>query len=547
MKGLRSNYLLIFILLIIIGCSPDEEENLSNKKVENKIVVDKTNVKTYEVVRLTSEESLESSYSAKFGDESVKLIRASDTTLIFNIPPVEAGNYILKSELGHLDFTVSETSVTPSLEAYVADIFDNRMTTLENYSPFILKPEEKERSKSFVEASQDLYASLTKEEQRLTILFFAANMQEFFAPEISYFDNRARNKNQQICSKDNFKVYYSCRADLLAYQAKVFAKRSKMFLEMLALAGVSAYLAPASVGLGLAGAGIAVVTAAYLFMTDVLPSFLAFKDELVWFLQANWIFTQALFNTVEGVFISESPTRTNLTPGYRSINSNDKDISAGTKNFITGFENLNKYWGRLAELFGFKKEYVNNWKAANLNKEDIKISNISNENVAYVDHDAETITFRSLSGEKEYFTYTITVNKEGFEHSREINAAVENPAAKWQGSYNYRSATFVVTKLGAIENIWIDIPEAAEMNALLAGLSFDLKLFDQDFKEMWFSSSITNHSSFHRASLTVKFSNKSGERRVSRLIIRIFMDASSDVYHTFTSFGDYYYEDGSSS
>ena len=216
------------------------------------------------------------------------------------------------------------------------------------------------------------------------------------------------------CPKVDFQSYYGCLASNLGDEALNIAWSSGKVLVMLGLAEITASLAPATFGISAVGTTLAAGAAGYLLATQVLPAMTRFKQFVGPFLKANWIFTKTLFETVAEEFPSDVSVHLNLKPKFRSITPDDQDVNAGTAYFIGAMATMKGYWDKLTAMFGSLPSYQNNEESTTLETNEVSISGISNPNVQYVGNKGQSVTFKSLSGNEETFTYDITVSKEGF-------------------------------------------------------------------------------------------------------------------------------------
>ncbi len=464
--------LLIFLLLtgaLSNSCKDKYDQDPDNEYLGN-VLPDKTDVKTYEIVNLIVHEDLADKYQATFGSSSIELLKTSDTTLTFYVPNISNGSVLLKFELATIRYNVAETAEI-KVDQFITDITYNFDTQIESLNPSTTdEMEEVNRLKKDRQEVIQLCNSLTDDEKRQTILFYEANKEVFKSFATTRFTVLARPENvpstQRIiqssdahqymqelnnifhssneytndlqielkattvmssrsnCPKIDFKSYYGCTAETLGHAAVDLKNASKEFLGMLALAGVSAYLAPASFGLSAIGTTLALGTAGYLLFTEIRPAAIHFKNALISFLHANWIFTKSLFIVTAEIFHDQLSTSLNLKPSFRSITTNDSDINAGSGYFISAMNSLTEYWNKLKTLFGDLPAYKNTETPTILATNEIKISNISNANVQYLGNTGQSVKFKSLSGNEENFSYNITVSKEGFVEEKTLSGKV---------------------------------------------------------------------------------------------------------------------------
>ncbi len=422
MNKLTSLLLAAFTLLAIGSCKKDSEP-ATNKNV----VAEKTNVQTFEIVSLIVHTPLKDKYDATFGSLKTELLKTSDTTLTFYVPDVAAGKASLKFDLATISFDVTKPAAVDAgqMIAAVSKNFDDQITRLHPSTP-----DEKAEVDELIKYKQEvlaLFNKLTDDEKRQAASFYEANkavFQSFANSTFTNLDAATQMKLQSDCPKTDFKTFYGCTADNLGSAATGLKNASKEFLKMLALAGTSAYLAPASFGLSAFGTTLALGTAGYLLITEVKPAVTHFKKSLYPFLGANWIFTKALFQATTEVFQDEVSTSLNLKPKFRSITSMDNDITPGSSYFVTAMASLSSYWNKLTSVFGSFPSYKNTEASTTLATSEISISNISNPNVQYFGHTGQSAKFKSLSGNEETFSYDIRVSKEGFVESKTLMGKV---------------------------------------------------------------------------------------------------------------------------
>jgi hypothetical protein len=195
---------------------------------------------------------------------------------------------------------------------------------------------------------------------------------------------------------------------------------SREFAKYAAITGLIAWAAPAAVGLY----APTTVYATYLFMTDVLPAAKHFVNSTQPFLEANWIFGQALFLSIVAVYNDQTLTDLKLLPKFRSLTSSDGLLTPACNFFIKSYANVSQSWNRLPSIFGSLPSYKNTDSVVTLATSDISISNISNPNVQLVSRSNQSVQFKTTSGKEESFTYTIQVNKQGFTETSTVSGKV---------------------------------------------------------------------------------------------------------------------------
>lgn len=429
----------IFSMTTINSCQKEkEQEPIPNQGV----TAEKTNVKTYEIINLITQVDLiylESKYSATFGSVAIELFKTSDSTLTFYIPDIAQGEASLRFELAEIKFVVTKTAdVNPNeLITGLTENFDLQVSLL---SPSTT--DEIAEINSIKQYKQEvilLFNSLTKDEKRQASLFYDANKEVFKSFAKSSFANLDASttmKRQSECPRTDFQSFYGCTAQNLGDAAIGLKKSSIEFLTMLTLAGVSAYLAPASFGLSAIGTTLALGTAGYLLITEVKPAVLRFKHSLFPFLEANWIFTGSLFRATTEVFKDQVSTSLNLKPAFRSLTSNDGYINSGSGYLISSMVSLREHWNKLTSIFGNFPAYMNTEASTTLASNEVSISNISNKNVQYIENKGQSVTFKSISEEEETFSYNLRVSKEGFTEQKILNGKVlaSDPCANGSAS-----------------------------------------------------------------------------------------------------------------
>ncbi len=417
-------------LTTINSCKKNKEQPVPNNQepVTNKIVTaEKTNVKTYEIINLIAHENLANKYSATFGSDTIELIKTSDSTLTFYVPDIAAGEVSLKFDLATIKFNVTKTveiNATQLIKNYTQK-FDTQVSLLNLSTPDEIA--EVNSLKQYKQEVISLFNSLTNDQKREAVMFYEANKEIFQSFANSTFSNLNASttmKLQSDCPRTDFKSFYGCTAENLGNAAVGLKNASKEFVEMLVLAGVSAYLAPASFGLTAFGTSLALGTAGYLLITELSPAALHFKNSLYPFLNANWVFSKALFQTTNEVFQDQINTSLNLTPKFRSLTLNDGNINSGIGYFISTMTSLSEYWNKLNAIFGNLPTYKNTEESTTLATNEVSISNISNSNVQYQSNTGQSVKFKSLSGNEENFTYKISVSKEGFVEEKTLTGKV---------------------------------------------------------------------------------------------------------------------------
>ena len=420
----RTLTLSLALALVTFNACKNEDENFLPKK---DVVAERKNVKTYEIVNIIARESLAGRYSGTFGSVSIELLKTSDSTLTFYVPDIAPGEAQLKFDLATIDFNVTKTQeVDPEqLISNFTQRFDAQIGLLNpSDDDEVAQVDEINEYKDEVLA---LFNSLTADEKRQAALFYEANRELFKSFANNTFTNLDASSSmrfQSDCPRTDFKTFYGCTAENLGNAAIGLKDASKEFLKMLALAGASAYLAPASFGLSAFGTTLALGTAGYLLITEVKPAAAHFKNSSLTFLKTNWIFSKALFEATTEVFEDQISTSLNLKPKFRSITPNDSDVSSESGFFISAMSSLNEYWAKLTAVFGNTPVYRNTEEVAILETKDVHVLSVSNANVEYSGVTGQSLTFRSLSGKEEAFDFRVRVSKEGFVEEKTLKGRV---------------------------------------------------------------------------------------------------------------------------
>lgn len=417
----------IVTLCFSYSCSKKEDEqeqiipdNTANVKPESASVL------SFQVANLVVKGGFTSLYKGTFGGQPVDIRLSGDTTLSFLVPDVAEGKHVLEFELGRITYTVTKPQVTDP-NKLITDMVANLDAQI-NKLPVTTTEQQDEVNdiKAYKQEVLKLYNSLTAEQKRQTAYFYEANkgvFRQFMSQVYTNLDGPT-SLRQSECPRVDFKSFYSCTADNLATSAIALKNSSKEFLKLMALAGISAYLAPASFGLSAISTTLAVGMAGYLLITEIRPAALTFKHSLKAFLGANWIFTKALFSVIRTEFETGLNTDMQLDASFHSIMDNDRDVNSSTNNFISALRSLQLQWDLLTQVFGSTPTYKGSLEQVTLNTNDITISNISNPNVQLVTRSNENVTFKSLSGKEESFSFHIKASKEGFVTEKDITAKV---------------------------------------------------------------------------------------------------------------------------
>jgi hypothetical protein len=440
----KNHVLFLISLLLALSCKKSEKD-VFNENLNLK--VSKTVVKPYEIVNLVFNDNLKTKYTGKFGDKGVEIIKTSDSTLSFFVPEIKSGIAVLKFELGDLKFTVSNLAEVNTIEVVntFSNLIDSKIGLLKNSS--LLEKMEVDSLKKYKSDVIKLFSSMPKDQQRQAALFYEANKEIFTAfsnhtfnnlnastttNSISVSDNNSEVLSQSDCPRTDFKTFYGCTADNLALSAFELKKVSVEFLKMVGMASVMAgvayntsVLGPVAWGITAVGISLPLGAAAFMLFTEIRPAVIQFKSSLYPFLRANWIFGKALFEAVTEVFQSEISASLNLLPKFRSMNSDDRNVSAGCSSFISSFASLKDDWDKLSSYFGVFPSYILSEQTTSLSSNDVVITNISSGNVQLLSNSGQDIKFKSLNGTDQSFTYKITVKKQGFIEEKTVNATLK--------------------------------------------------------------------------------------------------------------------------
>jgi hypothetical protein len=460
------------VILGMTAINSCKKDNGPEPDPDKSVTAEKTNVNTYEIINLIAHVNLADRYDATFSSIPIELLKTSDSTLTFYVPDIDEGEASLKFDLATINFNVTKTAEVDANQL-IADITQNFDTQTGLLNP--ITQDEIAEVNSLSQYKQEvisLFNSLTEDEKRQAVLFYEANKEvfkSFASNSFANLDDSTIMNKQSECPRTNFKSFYGCTAGNLGDAAIDLKNASKEFLTMLALAGVSAYLAPASFGLSASGTVLALGTAGYLLITEVRPAALHFKHSLFPFLNANWIFSKALFQATTEVFQDQTSTSLNLAPKFRSMTSNDGNVNSGSGYFINAMTTLSEYWNKLTAIFGNVPTYQNTEEPANLATNEISISNISNSNVQYLGNTGQSVKFKSLSGNEENFSYNISVSKEGFVEEKTVTGKVLASDPCTNGTMTAPVITSVQLECNANNNIAILVSFTANGTGAVIG------------------------------------------------------------------------------
>ena len=546
---------LILVSLLSLGCSVDKEDTEENfPDNADRLTLQNTDVQTYQLVEIKAEGPISESYSGKIGNESVEIYKNSDSTLVFTVPEMSAGVHELKFGLGTINLEVEETILDEELKSSFDKIFQYA-----EQSPLLDSSEDSQIKRNFISETKELYSSLTDDEKKEVYYFWQANLYRY------YYGVREENSDQRTssgkssinkqesCPTTNYKERFTCMAGNLSLYVDRKSNELKTVLDLFNSAGVDTYQSPENFVNSINGKELYIVTAGFLFLVDTVPSFQIFANELNTFLRYRWIST-GVQETNTYRYYDGVPVRHDIISGYRSIWHSDGDWSYGTALFTRSMDRIKPYWREFGLLLGMPKDYVQgmHWRAADLTKENILISDISNPNVEYVDHDDTWINFRNLTEEEQEFTYKVTVNNQGFSKSKVVDGKLLFHSVYWEGEYDLRISNFKINEIGKLKDLKINRSTGSEFNSLLAGIEFSLTLTDPEDEGHWddeYKASITNNPNFYKVELWVHFEYRDGIKHIDFLRVRLYVN-SEDYYSLIESYGEYessrfyYREDG---
>ncbi len=420
--------LVIFPVLITTINSCKKE-----KTIEPVLRAEKTDVRTYEIVSLILQNiTLSQQYNGNFGNTAIQLQKTSDTTLTFMVPEIPNGSYALVFDLGKVNFNVTQTQVADpaSMATTVFQKFDNAVLQINTGSS--AESAKLDSIINFKEQVVTLFNSLTAEQKNQAMLIYEANKAVFqtFSDNVNgNFDAPIAFKKESECPKNPVNEFYICTADNLGNSASDLITCSKKFLKIMALALVSSQLAPANVGVAAVGIALATATGGYILWADIAPAWEKFSSNLDVFCKVNWIFTQALFQSLPVLFTSDKNKPVNLDPKYRPIQSSDNDISQETDYFLRTRDELNTVSAKLPSIFETIPPLENTQEPVALQPSDVTITVTTNTtNVQVVIQSATEVKFKSISGNTENFKYKVKVDKGGWVEEKTVDATVNVPA-----------------------------------------------------------------------------------------------------------------------
>lgn len=438
MKKIRMLVIAILGLALMNSCKKenesDSDSNVTNPVPTGSLKPEKTDVKTYEIINLTVAKNLADKYIASFGSQSIELLKTSDSTLTFLVPEIAPGNVTLKCDLGTINFNILKTSEISTNQLFTSlnQNFDWQIGELQTSTPD--QTQDINRIIQYKQEVVSMWNSLTDEQKRQAGLFYEANKEifkTFSNSAYSILDASTTMKSQSTCPRTDFKTFYGCTAENLGDAANGLKLATKKFLEMVGMAGAMAgvaystsVLGPVAWGITAVGISLPAGAAAYLLVMEIAPAAAHLKQALIPFLEANWIFSKALFISAAQVFSDQAYINMNLMPKFRSLTASDGNVNSGSAYFINAMISLKENWNKLTAVFGNFPSFRNKEESATLSSTEVSISNISNSNVQYLGNNGQAVKFKSLSGKEEKFSYTIKVNKQGFSEEKTISATL---------------------------------------------------------------------------------------------------------------------------
>lgn len=410
-KIITLTFAIILVLTTISSCKkgkdivPDET-----------ITVEKTDVKTFEIVKLTLHRSLADSYSATFGATTTLLLKTSDSTLVFYVPEALEGAAALEFELGKINFNITKTQVADAdqLVTTIFQSFDAQVAAMSaSTAEEIAAIDSLHLYKQNVLA---LFNSLSAEEKMKNAMFYEANKNRFNS-FLTVFANTLdastafKTESQSSClSLSEKKSFGLCNAENVAQVAEDLANELAPVAEIL-------------------GTTPNLLSGAYLLSTGVQPKIIELRSILTAFFNEKWILDDGIFNSIQTQFIHDEYTDLNLNAELRSINE-AKDAyflnHAGEPlRFFDRILSLHVQWN-VFEFFGNFPAYVDVKQAVGLQCGDITITYSSPSSVDFPDCDVSTarVKFKSLTGQTvQSFNFHIKVSKEGFVEEEDITNA----------------------------------------------------------------------------------------------------------------------------
>ncbi|GEO04262.1 hypothetical protein AAE02nite_19260 [Adhaeribacter aerolatus] len=494
---LRPKFLTLLLLVAALfnGCSETEKNPV--KPEDSTFAVESTHVKTYELVTLNTQKTVDSSTKGTFGQVPVDLIKTSDSTLTFIVPDVAAGGQALKFASTTIDFTVAKT-IEVSSEQLFTTVFGNFDTRLAALNPATdAEKEEVQQLNLFKNNFTQALNALPAEQKRQTVLFYEANKAAFTAFTNQVTTNLdaattlrlAKVNRQSDCPETDYRSFYDCTSANMANSYAAFNVSAKKMLEMVAMASVMggvalklSALGPVALGITAVGMALPVTMALYLGVTEVWPAWLKLRYDTKLFLKAPWIFRQELFEKMNISFQTDKDEDLNLDAGFRTLSAADNQntetnyIPRSSISFLNIFARVNTYWNKLTVLFGELPTFQPGERLISLATENIQITAISNSQVQLISKAGESARFKSLSGKDESFDFKIKVTKEGFTQEKVVSAQVTGLKvyAETIESYSGHLQPFASTDRRAFIPLQVKVKDAT--GKLLAGVQVEWRV-----------------------------------------------------------------------
>ena len=428
---------LIVCLLLLSACDDGDISDPLDGQVAT-IRINNPEVSTFEFVTLDATTKLISeTYAAEVAGQSVELHRASDSTLVFVVPAVIEGDYVLTSEeLGTVNLYIAETiiddpqalleSVSTSFQSDLADLSDDTL----------VRAAEIEHASAYGDQVADLLGSLTSEQLIEVAHYYAANrtlFKDFRNDVAKTYDAPTTMKNQQSdCPRTEFRKFYSCTANNLGQSGRTLLKSTWELAKYATMVSILAKVSLAAAGGGPGVWGLTAVgqtlligTALYVLTMETLPAFNQFRANLRPFLRANWMFAKGAVQVGTEYFVSGVSNLFDVSAEFRTLRSTDTDVSSEVSAFLGTFGQLSQAWGQFSELLGELPGFYDGSEWVNVNDKEMTIGKISHPSVVLVDRGPGEITFQTDADEPVTFTYEVEVQKQGFTRSAELTATLE--------------------------------------------------------------------------------------------------------------------------
>ncbi len=405
---------LTFAIIVVVATIPSCEKEKDIVPDET-ITVERTDVKTFEIVKLTLHRSLADSYSATFGSTTTVLLKASDSTLVFYVPEVLEGAAALEFELGKINFNIEKTQVADAdqLVTAIFQSFDAQVDAMSaSTAEEIADIDSLHLYKQNVLA---LFNSLSAEDKMKNAMFYEANKNRFNS-FLTVFANTSdastafKTESQPDCSSlSNKKSRGLCIAGNIAKLADTLAYELAQVAEILEESP-------------------SIVSGVYLLATGARPQIIGLRRILTDFFNAKWILDDAIFNNIQTQFIHDEYTDLNLNAELRSINeakdANFLNYAGEPLRFFDRIRWLGSQWNRF-EFFGGFPAYVDVKQTVGLQCGDITITYSSPSPVDFpvCDPSSAWLKFNSLTGTEQNFNFHINVTKEGFVEEKDITNA----------------------------------------------------------------------------------------------------------------------------